>query len=508
MNGSVELVVGKILIKDASIMEFLSNNNISIRNFVVKDSKIVIHKTQTKFQPFAFVKKNHQNDSLKIKIGIQNINIQDAELDYYTKNKEKTDSKFENFNMEINDLKLVKNQSFQFSVNRLLASISNISYHSIKGAFVSMKQLQIGLSSFKSQTDNRSFSFDFKDLYFQIKSPLFTTNNGVYELSAEKIRIDKTKQQVLINRLLVKSNLNKEQFIQHYKYQTIRPEVSVQNIKMTHIDFDNIIDNKGLFTDSLIIQGVKADLYKSKLKPLNTHKIPHYLALQIKSINYPLKIKVIKASDVDIDFSLQQEDGRLSHVTINKIKGTLKNVQNKSSSQKLFLKASGRIENSIPFSADLVFDYKRDHYTYKGQVYKSNLVQISKMIKSFAPVEIRSGLINSLKFNGVISRTDSHGKMTFLYNKLNIELKKTEANNIKNVGNQLLSFAANTYLLSNNPANKNLPPRQVNFHTSRDMNKGFIHILVQSVLGGIKETLTPSRENRQRYKQEKKKLKQ
>jgi len=502
-NGSLEMNVGKILIKDARIMEFLSSNNISIEKFVVKDSKVIIHKTQTKFQPFAFVKKKQQKDSLKINIAIQNISIQEAKLYYYAVNKLKTNNKFEDFNMEISHLKLSKNKSFQFSISKLISSISNISYHSKKGAYVSMKQFQVGLSSFSSKNENGIFSFDFKDLYFQVIKPKFITNDSLYHFSAEKLRIDKTKKTLVIDRLKVKSNLTKKQFVQHYKYQALRPEILIKNIRMTNIDFDQIINNTGLYSDSLIIQGVDASLFKSKMKPLNRHRIPHYLALQIKSVKYPLRVKVAKASEVDINFSLQQEDGHLSHILINDLNGTLKNIQNNKSSQKLYLNAKGKIENSMAFSASLIFDYSRDRYTYKGHVYKSNLKNISKMIGSFAPVVIKSGLIKSLNFSGVINRTDSRGKMTFLYKKLNIQFQNKENKSSNRLGKSILSLAANTYLLSNNPANTELPPRDVNFHISRDMNKGFINILVQSVLNGIKETLIPSRENRQRYKEKK-----
>jgi hypothetical protein len=74
-----------------------------------------------------------------------------------------------------------------------------------------------------------------------------------------------------------------------------------------------------------------------------------------------------------------------------------------------------------------------------------------------------------------------------------------------NIGNAIISLAANTYVFSNNPKSPNVPPRNVNFSLNRDMNKGFIDILVKSILKGAKETLVPSRENRKRYKQAKNK---
>ena len=71
----------------------------------------------------------------------------------------------------------------------------------------------------------------------------------------------------------------------------------------------------------------------------------------------------------------------------------------------------------------------------------------------------------------------------------------------------VLAFAANTYLNASNPASANLPPRIVKFHVERDMNKGFVNILIKSILSGLKETMIMSKENRKAYHQEKKKLK-
>ena len=49
-----------------------------------------------------------------------------------------------------------------------------------------------------------------------------------------------------------------------------------------------------------------------------------------------------------------------------------------------------------------------------------------------------------------------------------------------------LAFAANAYLNASNPPSASLPPRIVQFHAERDMNKGFINLLIRSVLSGLK----------------------
>jgi len=71
----------------------------------------------------------------------------------------------------------------------------------------------------------------------------------------------------------------------------------------------------------------------------------------------------------------------------------------------------------------------------------------------------------------------------------------------------VLAFAANTYLNAANPYSPALPPRIVQFHAERNMNKGFINLLIRSVLAGLKETVFMSKENKKDYGDKKKELK-
>jgi len=507
-NGSVDVEIGKIVLKNADVINFLSTNNISVDAFKIKDSKISVYETGSKFQPFAFIKKEEKNDSLQISINIQNININKAELIYYQNSSNKAENKFDNFNLELSQLSFIKKDAFTFSFEKLVASLNDISYRGTNGAYISMKQFQLGVSNFKSQNKEHKFSFDFSDLFFQISQPQFITADSVYTISAQKVMIDKSHKKMTISKAYMHPNLDNKAFTKHFKFQKLRPEIKIQNIQLSNIDFDRLVDNKGIFADSLMISGAQAQLFKSKRKPLNKRRFPNYLALQIRSIKYPLNIKVVSAKKVDINFSLEQEDGQISHVEIHKLRGKLYNIQNQNNRQKLRLTTKGVLENRIPFSAQLAFSYAQDRYSYSIEVKKSNLHSISKMIHSFAPVQIKSGAIKSIKVKGVANRTNSSGKMIFIYHNLNIQIDKNEVEKRKRFGNHILSLAANTYLLSNNPTDPNLPPREVQFLAKRDMNKGFIHILIQSILSGVKETLMPSRENRQRYKEVKKNIKQ
>jgi hypothetical protein len=86
--------------------------------------------------------------------------------------------------------------------------------------------------------------------------------------------------------------------------------------------------------------------------------------------------------------------------------------------------------------------------------------------------------------------------MKFLYHDLEVELALKDQAKWKS---SLIAFAANTIVHASNPGSSSLPPREVKLHAERDMNKGFVNIIMKSLLNGVKETLIMSKENRAAY---------
>jgi hypothetical protein len=91
--------------------------------------------------------------------------------------------------------------------------------------------------------------------------------------------------------------------------------------------------------------------------------------------------------------------------------------------------------------------------------------------------------------------------MKFLYHDLDVDLKVAD----KKWQNDVVAFAANTYLSTNNPPSAGAPPKIVNYEAVRDLNKGGFNPIIRSFLSGMKETMIMSKENKKAYKEEKKK---
>ncbi|RLD46618.1 MAG: hypothetical protein DRI86_02685 [Bacteroidetes bacterium] len=504
-NGSMNINIGEITLKNADIIKIISDNIIVVDKLLIKDSDINLVNTSSHFNPFSFIKPKVKNDTLQLDISLGNIQINKAKLNYITDVNNPSGTNFKDFNFEIVDFSLKKDkETVMMSLIKMETSLSEARYNNNKGVNIGLEKLSLEIDGFLITNSAGKFNYNYKSFLIKLQKPSFETKDKVYSISSNYIIIDELRRTLNIDNVSIMPLLSKKDFANNYKYQELRPEINLDKVKLVNIDYRNLFDFNNFVADSLLINGGEIYLYKDNRKPLNKNKFPKYLAKQIFNIKLPLKIDIVKANNIDIHFSAKQPNNLLSKIDIQINDASLNNIQNIKSDQKLKLNATGKVHNSIPFNVNLLFDYSKDVFSFKGNIQKSDLITLRKPIRSFLPVEIRSGIIQNMKFNGYASRTTSKGNMVFLYNNLNIEIQNNNKVKKKGFQNIILSTAANTIMLSNNPVHADAPPRKVNFEVARDMNRGFINILIKSLLSGMKESLLPSKENRKQYKKVKK----
>jgi len=503
-NGNIRVDINKIILKGTNVYTFISDNRISISEYSVRQCDISITNLNNRFKPFAFIKSKNNNDSLSLWIDIDRIDIENARFNYITNKENKFENSFQDFNLKIQDFSFINNfGQVEVALSDLDAYFSRVVFHNEKGISVSVGKLEFDINRLKINNSDDSFNYEYGEFFIKLKNTSLNTKNNLYNITTNELVIDELNNNLEINGIKITPKLNKSEFAHKYKYQTIRPEIEAKKLYLTNITYSDIIHYERIIADSLIIDGVEVDLYKDKTVAINKNFVPNYLAKQIFAIKMPIDINVVKANDIDIYFTAKQENKTISKIDIQNLNGYLLNVQNKNPKEKLKLFAEGKIHNTIPFDVSIDFDYSRDYFKYKGRVFKSDLHSISSVIRSFAPTRVQSGRVKSIDFYGFAGRTESKGKMIFLYNDLKLDLDVSKSKNSKNFQNFIFSTAANTILYTNNPLHEGVPTRKVEYKVVRDMNKGFINLLVKSVLMGAKESVIPSKENRKAYKETK-----
>jgi hypothetical protein len=504
-HGSIKAEIKHIRVKGADIIDFLKNDRINVNKFNIKKAEVFINNTGEYFRPFAFIRKRKKNDSTSLMISVNQIRFNDSKLIYINKKNSSLVNHLEDFNLEVDDLEMNKNAAdFIFKVERFRLSMNSIAL-SVTG----INQLNIGkfaLNISKIDVNNKEhkFKYSYDDFNILLNKSSFVTPDNNYDISVERAEIDHISKFVRLEDFQMKPLKSKKQFAAQYRFKKLQTSLSVKNADIYKMDFDRLTKDRIIAADSIVLKNVDAILYNDGTKSVDTTRIPHYPGKQLLDLKQQLDIPVIAVRNASVKFSSKRKKGKKSSVEINSIDAVVSNLKNDSVTGQLTVTASGKIEKAVPFFVTLKFDYGFDKFSFNGRVRKSNLSALSKMVASFAPVKIASGKLRNMVFSGDATADKAKGTMTFLYSNLKLDFQTGKVTTgKKGFRNKILSTIANSYIYLNNPEPEQ-PVRKVKFTVKRDMHKGFLNLLIKSILAGIRETALPSKENRKVYKQNRK----
>jgi hypothetical protein len=286
------------------------------------------------------------------------------------------------------------------------------------------------------------------------------------------------------------------------RYQKTNFSGNIGSISINGLNFDSLIYSHKLIIEEIKLDKIGLSLYKDKSKPLNKKKFPKYLSQLVSSIPIPILVKSLYANNINLTYIERKADGGNAKVTVGRGRLTAKNITNQSPSGKLTLNTSAYLENKVYLSLSLAYSYAKPQFNYLLRAGKFSLTDLNQLIVAYSPGKINKGTVDEILLSGTAYRTYSKGMLKFLYHDLEVDMKLRE----KKWQNDVLAFAANTVIPSNNPMSVNLPPRKVTFNTERDMNKGGFNIILKSMFAGLKETMIMSKENKKAYKKAKKKI--
>jgi hypothetical protein len=312
------------------------------------------------------------------------------------------------------------------------------------------------------------------------------------------------QKSIKLDSVVFKPNVSEAALQKMFTYQNTQFSGTVGMISFTGVNFDSLIYSRKIFIDTVRLDKLSAFIFKDQGKPVDKNHFPQYPGQQIKAISIPLLIKQVTITNANLVNTERKPDGGYAKANVNRATVYAKNITNLPSYETLAITADAYIENKAHANLSLGFSYLKPQYSINGTVKKFNLPDLNPLLNSYTPAGIQEGIVDEVTFSGNVYKTNANGTMKFLYHDLKINLEIQD--NMK-WQNSILAFAANKYLHSSNPISADLPPRIVQFKVNRDMNKGFINILIKSVLNGLKETMKMSKENKKAYKKSKKEAK-
>lgn len=369
---------------------------------------------------------------------------------------------------------------------------------------IQFKDFKLGVDSLKVQKTVDTVMFRFDDFGLAVNNLDLNTADSLFHFSLNAFNLSYKDKSITLDGLLYQPNISDAAIQNRYEFQHTQISATVGRVKVTGLQFDSLIYRKSLFIDNITIDHPDVAIFKDNTKPVNKARFPKYLGQQIGAVPLPLLIKQVDVTNVNLTNVERKRDSSYAKVIIGRGSVSVKNVTNRSVDQPLTISANAYINGKVNFDARLGFSYRDPQFTLDGKLARFDLPDLNPLIQAYTPAKINAGIADEISFTGMVKWTGSSGTMKFLYHDLDVDLDLKEQARWKS---SVLAFAANSIVNASNPGSSTLPPRIVHLQATRDMNKGFVNIIIKSVLSGVKETMIMSKENRKTYKEAKNKAK-
>jgi hypothetical protein len=424
-------------------------------------------------------------------LNINKLIIDDPLYQHFT-NGEKQDSLEANNNIELDSIRIEELKGFQLDIIKItnlkvqiIDAISNdISFEN--------KALSFEVSGFKLEETTPNF---FKLLpvedIFEITRIKVEFPKIKYHFSIDAIKYHFGDDFLEISNLKYRPTVNKLTLVNSYVYNTEVYDLSIKDVKIFSLDFEKILENKGLFIDSIQMSLLKMEIYKDKRKPFDLNKRPQLPHQKLKGMKMPLlihKVSLVESELVyeeklehkDVLMKATMKDLNMNMFNITSIKEYREVPLKIDLNTKFMGKANLNVDMLLPLAAD------QNTFFFSGYLGPSKMTFFDSAVIPALGLKILEGQIEKISFQGSANNYTSMGTMKMLYHDLEAEVfkKKTAEKN------DFLSWSVNNLIHKSNPGN-NGEIREATMKFERVMYKGFGNFLWKTLQNGIVNSIAP-----------------
>jgi len=513
INSSFRLTTKKITLSNVEIFSLLRQNILKLDMVQIENPAIqfTISDVIPVFLPVPEATKDSVTDQQKEKkrlvvFSLKKFDLNNASFQVANSAKQRS-LNVKEVNLSISDLLMDQNPGKDLisysNLNFFVGEISG-SLHKEKVKYLSLKDWELNIDSFKIRKINEKLVSKYKDIRLGLKALDLQTADSIFHLTIQSFDLSYKNRSMVIKNISFEPNISEEAMQKRFQFQNTQFSGKLGSLKISGLNFDSLLVRKKLLIDEIMLDSVEVAIFKDKTKPMDMKKFPVYLGQTIRRVGLPLEIKSVNATNVNLVNKERKPDASFATANINRATASVTNITNIDSTKLLSMHLNAYLENKVPFDVTLGFSYLKPQFSIDGSFEKFNLADLNNLLKEYTPAKINSGIVDAIKFSGTAYEKEATGTMKFLYHDLNVDLELKEKAKWKS---SVLAFAANTVVASSNPTSADQPPKIVQYQVERDMNKSFVNITIKSALAGLKETVMMSKENRKAYNEKKKKAK-
>jgi hypothetical protein len=510
INSHLKLSTRSLKLQDVDIMLLLNANKLVLKSISITKPEVTLDVTSANpilfpFNPSPTSAKAGKSKSLD-SYSLTEFELKDAAFELINSVK-KRHFHVQNFNLSLRELQVDQNPGEDLLFLKEIAiSLEKFSGSMHEDGFRQMgfSDLKIRFDSVDIQKNLDTLIFQFNDFTAGVKALDLGTEDSLFSLKMDSFDMAYLARVITLRGMSVEPIISNKEVQEKYRFQQANFSGTVGSVELRGVDFDTLMYAEKILVEEIALDSVSVAIYKDNTKPQDPNRFPQYLGQAIMGITKPILIKDLIATNVDLIYEERKADGTAAKVLVTQGTAEVKNITNLSPDEELLVTAKARLADMVQANLNLKFSYSKPQFSFAGDMSKFDLASLNPIIRAYSPAEIVKGTADEVKFSGVATQRAASGSLKFLYHDLQIDLKLKEQAKWKS---SLVTFGANTALLSNNPVSPSSPERVVTFTAERDMNKGFLNLVIRSVLDGMKETMIMSKKNRRDFNELKRETK-
>jgi hypothetical protein len=363
---------------------------------------------------------------------------------------------------------------------------SNSRSFSVKEGFLKIYNLE--LEKYDTISPQIISQFDFK-----AKELISVSADSMYSYYTRDIIYSKTLASLACDSFSIHPNYKEYDFTSRHKFQSDRIEANISGIGISNFSFSEYIKSGSLAISSIKIEKMDMNVFRDKRKEFH-HKTKPAFQDMIYSYRGIINIDTIGLLNGNITYTEHAKDAnKPGSISFNEIKARIYKISNdiiyksKNDSLKLSCEALLMGKSKITFFLKGRIYDPHNMFFLNGTASGIDADKLNPILEKSAYM-YASGKIDEMKFSFAADNLKAKGKMTLLYNNLDITVKNKRTDDTTAFKERLASKIANNRVLDSNPS-PGETKRDGIIDYERDPERFLISYCLKSILSGIKFSL-------------------
>jgi len=373
--------------------------------------------------------------------------------------------------------------------------------NSLKGGKVTaLKDLYIKISDLlidsASQYDKSRLYYT-KDIYAELLGYNTLSIDKNYSVQIKDFRASTAGGYARMKGLRIVPRFGEMEFSQRFKFQKPRYSMNIEELQLNRVNYELLNRDRRLSASALILKRANFSIFVNRQIPDSIrNKDMNFPQIALRRFKLNTTVDSVLLQDSRVDYSEYNPDSkRKGTVTFSRINGTISNVTNDSLSLinnkfsdvtlTSLLMDRGRLDANMKFN----LKDPGGAFEFGGRLGNIDADMLNSAIRPLSLIEIKSGFIDKMVFNGTGSLIGVRGKLTCYYNDLKITLLEMSGETTRLKRKGIASIFANILIIKDDNPSPGARVRTSEFLFNRPQYSSFFNMIWKGFAEALLETI-------------------